>query len=173
MDSDVHELLLQGQRDRAFEKIVELYATKVFRLALSLVGDAARAEEVSQDAFLKVWQGLDGFDPRRAAIGTWIYTITRNTALTRLRGDSYRQTVPLEAVAEPAATVVAVGGDGDLQRLVNQLPGGLREVVVLYYYQEKSVEDVALMLDLPSGTVKSHLSRARKMLAQTMGAKRR
>ena len=62
---------------------------------------------------------------------------------------------------------------GDLRELVEKLPEEQREVVVLYYYQEKSVEDVALMLDLPEGTVKSHLFRARKTLAHIMkGAKK-
>jgi len=170
MDSDVQVLLRQGQRDRAFEMILDLYETKVFRLALSLVGNAARAEEVAQDSLLKVWQALERYDGR-AALGTWIYTITRNTALTHLRAESYRRTVPLESIAEPAAAAVS-GAGGDVRRLVERLPEEQREVIVLYYYQEKSVEEVALMLDLPQGTVKSHLFRARKMLAEMMqGAK--
>src|SRR4051794_12490675 len=174
MDSDVHKLLMQGQRDRAFEEILDRYETKVFRLVLSMVGNAARAQEVAQDAFLKVWQGLEGFDQTRSAIGTWGYAIARNTALTYLRGEAYRHTLALHEISAPAAAPLSRYGDDDLQSSVQQLPGELRDVVVLYYYQERSVEDVALMLDLPSGTVKSHLSRARKMLAAKLrGAKQR
>ena len=173
MDADLRQLLLHGNRNRAFEKILGLYANKVFRLVLSLVGNAARAEEVSQDVFLKIWQSLDVFDPNRAAVGSWIYRIARNTALTHLRAESYRQTSPLDSIEEPRVAP-AESSDGDIRRVVEQLPEELREVVVLYYYQEKSVDEVAAMLELPSGTVKSHLFRARRMLAETMkGAARR
>jgi RNA polymerase sigma-70 factor (ECF subfamily) len=164
MDGEIHQLLAEGRRDRAFEKAVELYGTKVFRLVLSMTANAARAEEVSQDALLKVWQALDSFDPRRSSIGTWIYRIARNTALTHLRSESYRRTLPLEVAVEPSHTPV----DDDLRDLVALLPEDLREVVVLYYYQERSVDDVATMLELPAGTVKSHLFRARKMLAEKL-----
>ena len=170
MDSDVQRLLQQGQRDRAFEEVLVLYETKVYRLVLSLIGNAARAQEVAQDSLFKVWQALESFDGR-AALGTWIYTIARNTALTHLRAESYRRTVPLESIKEPPA--VNRQESGDIRRLVERLPEEQRDVVVLYYYQDKSVEGVALMLDLPVGTVKSHLFRARKTLADMMkGAKR-
>jgi RNA polymerase sigma-70 factor (ECF subfamily) len=172
MDSDVHQLLLHGQRNRAFEKILDLYANKVFRLVLSLVGNAARAEDVSQDVFLKIWQALDVFDAKRAAVGTWVYRIARNTALTHLRAESYRQTLPIDSIDEPYVSP-AESGEGDIRRVVEQLPEELREVVVLYYYQERSVDEVAAMLELPSGTVKSHLFRARRVLAETMKGGRR
>lgn len=165
MESDVRELLRRGEKDRAFEMILDLYETKVFRLVMSMVGDAGRAEEVAQDSLLKVWQALERLD-ERAGLGTWIFTIARNTALTYLRAESYRRTVPLDSIAEPAAA--AQRSDGDIRGLVERLPEEQRQVVVLYYYQEKSVEEVALMLDLPEGTVKSHLFRARKRLAELM-----
>ena len=165
MDSEVPQLLLDGQRDRAFEKIVALYANKVFRLVLSLIGDAARAEEVSQDVFVKIWQAMDVFDPKRAAVGTWVYRIAHNTALTHLRAESYRQTLPMDSVAEPQVSAAEPEG---IRHLVEQLPEELREVVVLYYYEERAVDEVAAMLELPSGTDKSHHSRARRVLAEMM-----
>jgi RNA polymerase sigma-70 factor (ECF subfamily) len=172
MESRIHELLLKGQRDRAFEEILDAYETKVYRLVLSFIGNLARAEEVAQETFLKVWQALDSFDPNRSSIGTWIYTIARNTSFTHLRGELYRKTVPLDSVAEPAAEASDRDGAGDIRRMVAGLPEELREVVVLFYYQERSVEEVALMLDLPTGTVKSHLFRARKRLGEMMGVPR-
>jgi RNA polymerase sigma-70 factor (ECF subfamily) len=172
MNSDVQQLLLHGQRNRALEKILDLYANKVFRLVLSLVGNAAQAEEVSQDVFLKIWQSLDVFDPKRATVGTWVYRIARNAALTHLRAESYRQTLPIDSIDEPCVTP-AESGEGDIRRVVEQLPKELKEVMVLYYYQERSVDEVAAVLELPSGTVKSHLFRARRMLAETMKGARR
>jgi RNA polymerase sigma-70 factor, ECF subfamily len=165
MDSDVQRVLSQGQRDRAFEMILALYETKVYRLVYSMIGNAALAQEVAQDSFFKVWQALEAFDGR-ASLGTWIYTIARNTALTHLRAESYRRTVPLGAIKEPAA--VNRQEHADLRQMVERLPEEQREAVVLYYFQEKSIETVAQMLDLPEGTVKSHLFRARKALAHKM-----
>lgn len=165
MEPDVRELLRRGEKNRAFERILDLYEAKVFRLVLSLVRDVARTEEVTQDSFLKVWQALERLDDR-AGVGTWIYSIARNTALTYLRAESYRRTAPLESIGEPAAA--AAGGDCGIRQLVEKLPEEQREAVVLYYYQERSVEEVALMLDLPEGTVKSHLFRARKQLGEWM-----
>jgi RNA polymerase sigma-70 factor, ECF subfamily len=112
--------------------------------------------------------GARCFRARKGSAGTWVYAIARNTALSHLRSESYRRTTPLDSVDEPAAAACAGDGREDLRRAVERLPEELREVIVLYYYQERSVEDVALMLDLPSGTVKSHLFRARKRLAERM-----
>jgi RNA polymerase sigma-70 factor (ECF subfamily) len=172
VDPDIQKMLRLGQRDRAFERILDLYQNKVIRLIYTLVGNIAIAEDIAQDALLKVWQALDIYDGR-AALGTWIYTIARNTALTHLRAETYRRTLPLDAVAEPAATSAAEPGP-DIRKHVERLPEEQREAIVLYYFQEKSVEDVAQMLDLPIGTVKSQLFRARKTLAEKLnGAKTR
>jgi RNA polymerase sigma-70 factor (ECF subfamily) len=165
MDSDVLRMLSQGQRDRAFEEILTLYETKVYCLVFSMIGNAALAQEVAQDSFFKVWQALENFDGR-ASLGTWIYTIARNTALTHLRAESYRRTIPLDGIREPVATDRP--DHADLRQMVETLPEEQREVIILYYFQEKSIETVAQMLDLPQGTVKSHLFRARKALAHNM-----
>lgn len=171
VDPDIQQLLRLGQRDRAFERILELYQTKVIRFIYALVGNMTAAEDIAQDALFKVWQALDIYDGR-AALSTWIYTIARNTALTHLRAETYRRTLPLDSVAEPATT--AAEPIPDIRKLVERLPEEQREAVVLYYYQEKSVEEVAQMLDLPIGTVKSQLYRARKTLAEKWkGAKTR
>ena len=166
MDCEIEQLLLHGQRSPAFEKILDLYADKVFRLVLSLIRNSARAEEVAQDVFLKVWQSLDVFDAKRGGIGTWIYRIAHNTALTHLRAESYRQTVALEAVEEPRAPPAA--SEPGIRVAVDRLPEELKVVVMLYYYQERSIDEVARMLEMPAGTVKSHLFRARRMLAAIM-----
>lgn len=165
MHDDVQALLEKHRYRQAFERLVELYEVKVFRMALMFVRDPARAEEIAQDIFLKLWQVLPAYDGRAAA-STWLYTIARNTCLSVLRSDAHRKTCPLDSIAEPA---VAAGGDLlnriELQRCVDRLPEMQRDVITLFYLQEKSVDEVARMLDLPEGTVKSHLHRARLALA--------
>ena len=169
MEDDVQPLLQKRRYRQAFERILDLYEVKVFRMAFMYFRNRERAEEVTQDIFLKLWQVLPVYDGR-ASPSTWLYTIARNTCLSALRSDSIRKTGPIEAVAEPAAS----GGSDlldriGLERCLGQLPEVQREVITLFYLQERRVDEVAQMLDLPEGTVKSHLYRARLALAAMMG----
>jgi len=171
MDQDIRQLLSQRQKDRAFEVLLQRYQAKVFRLVFSMLGNSSRAEEVTQDAFLKIWQALQSYD-RRASLSTWIYTIARNTGISHLRAESYRKTLSLEEAHEPFAEAEPVLNRLEIERLLARLPDEQREVIVLFYLQERSIEDVATMLDLPEGTVKSHLHRARKAMAAMMEVRR-
>ena len=137
-------------------------------MAAVLLKDHGRAEEVTQDIFLKLWQVLPAYDGR-ASPSTWLYTIARNTCLSALRSEAYRRTFPLDSITEPASADTAGGSDvvnrNELARSLERLPDVQRHVITLFYLQEKSVKDVARLLDLPEGTVKSHLHRARLALA--------
>jgi RNA polymerase sigma-70 factor (ECF subfamily) len=119
---------------------------------------------VTQDIFLKLWQVLPDYDGR-ASLSTWLYTITRNTALSALRAESYRKTQPIEGCDPPGANWEAGLRHLEINQLVQRLPEAQQQVITLFYLQDRSVEDVAQMLDLPEGTVKSHLHRARRALA--------
>jgi RNA polymerase sigma-70 factor (ECF subfamily) len=166
MGGDVEDLLRARRYDEALERILQDYQDKVFRMALTILRDTGRAEEVTQDVFLKLWRALPAYDGR-AAIGTWLYTIARNTCLSAVRAAGYRRTTPLDDVTEPGAasgTPVKVSVDQCLARL----PEVQRQVITLFYLQDRNVSEVAAMLDLPEGTVKSHLHRARRALAAMM-----
>jgi RNA polymerase sigma-70 factor (ECF subfamily) len=102
MDRELQQLLAQNRRDEAFAVLLKLYQNKIFRLMFSMVGNVARAEETTQDVFLKIWQALPRFDGR-ASLSTWIYTIARNTAISHLRAEAHRKSSPLEEAPEPCA----------------------------------------------------------------------
>jgi RNA polymerase sigma-70 factor (ECF subfamily) len=89
-----------------------------------------------------------------------------------LRAESYRKAIPLEEAPEPFAEGEPVLTRIETERLLANLPEEQREIVVLFYLQERSIDDVAAMLDLPEGTVKSHLHRARKTMAAMMEVRR-
>jgi RNA polymerase sigma-70 factor (ECF subfamily) len=171
MDQDVQDLLREGRRREALEQLLERYETKVFRMAVAFLKDRARAEDVTQDIFLKLWQGLPDYDGR-ASPGTWLYTIARNTCLSALRSDSYRRVLPLDAAREPEAPARPGMTDLELAPLMDRLPEIQRTAITLFYLQEKSVGEVAVMLGMPEGTVKSHLHRARLALGEIMKEKR-
>jgi RNA polymerase sigma-70 factor (ECF subfamily) len=160
---DVRALVEQRRYSEALERLLDLYETKVFRMAFTFLRDAGRAEEVAQDVFVKLWKALPSYDGR-ASLGTWLFTIARNTCLSAVRFDSYRTTVPLDDLHEAGGTDARLEGF-DLARCVQRLPEIQRDVILLFYFQEQSVEDVAQLLGLPGNTVKSHLRRARQALA--------
>jgi RNA polymerase sigma-70 factor, ECF subfamily len=167
VDEDVQSLLRKNLFGAAFELLLDRYQGKVFRLVYSMLKETARAEEVTQDIFLKMWQVLPDYDGR-AALATWLYTISRNTSLTALRVESYRKTLPIEE-CEPQTTNWEVGiQQMEMKQLLERLPEAQQNVITLFYLQDRSVEEVAHMLDLPEGTVKSHLHRARRALANLM-----
>jgi len=165
MDDDVQHLLRQGRHRESFERLLERYETKVFRMALAFLKDRGRAEDVTQEIFLKLWQGLPDYDGR-ASPGTWLYKIARNACLSLLRSESYRRALSLDAVREPATPPQPKIGDLELSQIMDRLPEIQRTAITLFYLQEKSVGEVALMMGMPEGTVKSHLHRARLALGE-------
>ncbi len=166
MDEEVQHLLQNHRYSEALERVLDLYQERVFRMAVMMLRDAGRAEEVTQDIFFKVWQALPGYNGR-ASIATWLYTIARNTCLSAVRAESYRKTASLDDVSEPSAPNVLMP-NLPLEECLSKLPEIQREIITLFYLQEKSVKEVAKMLDLPEGTVKSHLHRARRTLGAMM-----
>jgi RNA polymerase sigma-70 factor (ECF subfamily) len=171
MEEDVQSLLQKRSFRQAFERLLDLYEMKVFRMAVMFLRDRGRAEETTQDIFLKLWKVLPAYDGR-AAPSTWLYTIARNTCLSALRSEGHRKALSYDSITEPAAAP-GISRDSvlsriELERCLARLPGPQRDVITLFYLQEKSVDEVARMLDLPEGTVKSHLHRARLALAAMM-----
>ena len=166
MGGDVEDLLRARRYDEALERILQDYQGKVFRMALTILRDTGRAEEVTQDVFLKLWRALPAYDGR-AAVTTWLYTIARNTCLTAVRAAGYRRTSSLDDVTEPGvATTTPLRVS--VEQCLERLPEPQRQVITLFYLQDRNISEVAAMLDLPEGTVKSHLHRARRALAAMM-----
>ena len=163
MQADIQQLLQRRMFDEALQQILKGYQHKVFRMAVAMLRDTGRAEEVTQDIFLKVWRALPSYDGR-ALVSTWLYAIARNACLSAIRAESYRRTEPLENVTEPVSPP-RPGSDVDWDRLLARLPEVQRQVVTLYYFEERDVREVAGRLGLAVGTVKSHLHRARQALA--------
>lgn len=167
-DAEVRRLLAEGRHDRAFERLLAAYRGRVYRLALGFVREPADAEDLAQEAFVRLWRALPLYDGR-ATFSTWLYVIARNACLNETRRRGLRPTTPLGEDAEPAAarsSAAPIDQRLDCEALVEMLPELQRRVVRLFYLEERSYEQVAAMLDMPINTVRSHLHRARKRLAE-------
>jgi len=172
IDQNIRQDLAAGKYREAYERLLELYSTKVFHLAYSMVRNETQAEDLAQDILLKIWKGLPGYHGG-AALSTWIYAIARNTCLTELKKRAHRPTVSLhepefeEAMDRlPAlqSTDPESGAGMDVNHLLEQLPEKYRQVITLFYLEQKSYEEVGAVLGLPLGTVKTFIYRARKQL---------
>jgi RNA polymerase sigma-70 factor (ECF subfamily) len=158
---------------RAFEEVVRLTYRQVYTQALRLVGESHEAEDVAQDAYLRVFRGLPGFRGD-AQFETWLYRIVSNAAMSHLRkrgrfGDLLSQ--PEEERAEaPAPTAVAEEAvDRDsLARALASLPVSLRAVVVLKDVYGLSCQEIGEQIGASEGAVKVRLHRARRRLKESL-----
>ncbi len=170
-DGDIHALLQGGDRRQAFARLLERYEAKVYRLCCALLRDRAHAQDVAQESLVRIWKALPGYDGR-AALGTWIYAITRNRCLTALQRRRDLESLEDEDVDQVPASTAEEPDDADarelLRELVDALPERYRRAVTLFYYEDRSVAEVAAMLATPEGTVKTLLFRARALLAEQL-----
>ena len=159
-----------------FDQIVRDYQDKIFRLSYSYLQNKSAAEETTQDVLLRIWKGLPGFRSE-SSLSTWIYAITRNACITVLNAKDF-QSVSLEEpearrnVEQRALEDWLMPEAPKAADLLNRLPSKYRQIVVLFYMQEKSYDEVARMLDLPIGTVRTSLFRARKSLVEEFAHER-
>jgi RNA polymerase sigma-70 factor (ECF subfamily) len=138
-----------------------------------MLGAPADAEEVAQEVFLRVHRALPGFRGE-AALSTWLYAITSRLCLNRLKAPHRRRRAEaeLDVVADPApgpgADLETAERDAALQRAIAALDDEARIVVVLRDVEGLSYEEIAAALELPIGTVRSRLHRARTALKESL-----
>jgi RNA polymerase sigma-70 factor (ECF subfamily) len=166
----------RGDQD-AFAALVTRHQRYVYNLAYRLLRDTDEAEDLVQEAFLRAWKGLGAFRGE-AKFTTWLYRIVTNLCYNRL--DKLRRqlldisvddddlAIPLSPVIEPPAVIEAAEEHAYLHQQVSALPVKYRLVISLFYLQGFSYQEMAQVLDLPLGTVKTHLFRARERLRRRL-----
>ncbi len=165
----------------AFEALVARYGQRIYTLAYRMAGNEADARDLVQEALIRVWRHLRTVDPA-AALEGWLYRIVANLFIDMLRRRPPARVDSLDApvatprggavpreVADPRADLEAAvldrHLDADVQAALLALPADVRAVVVLCDIEGYSYEEIAGMLQIPVGTVKSRLHRARRALA--------
>jgi RNA polymerase sigma-70 factor (ECF subfamily) len=166
---------LQGDQ-HAWDLIVRQYWRKVFNVAYKFVGKHDEAEDLTQDIFLKIFRSLDSFD-RRANFQTWLISVSRNLCIDHYRSvRKERETIDRDVdageltPAAPGQNAYQALEQRDrvelLRKAMAELPPTLREAVVKRDIQELSYQEIADLLSLPEGTVKSRINRGRTELAR-------
>ncbi len=159
----------------AFETLIELHAPRVYRMLARLLGNAADAEEVAQEALLKAWRALPGFRGE-AQFSTWLFRIALNEAKRRLAYEARRPALPLDEVAlevpdlaaGPAARAESAELQASLERLIAELPAPYRAAVVLRDVEGLGNEEAAELLGLELANFKSRLHRGRMALRRRL-----
>jgi RNA polymerase sigma-70 factor (ECF subfamily) len=167
--------------EEAFADIVKRYQRPVFSIVVRMVRDAGLAEDLTQETFIKAFRALKTYDPRRK-LSSWLFTIAHNTTIDHLRRKSL-QTVPLETDGEESDPLDRLPVDGtaspertamsrDLARAFEQELQAIRpeyaEILVLRFQEGLAYEEISEVTGLPMGTVKTHLFRARRQLANRL-----
>lgn len=165
----------------AFDGLVERYQDRVYGLIHRMVGDREKAMDLTQEVFLKAWRGLPGFGGQ-SAFYTWLYRIAHNVVVSAARGEASRPR--LSSLDRPRPSEADEGRGLDVEdqaprpsdRLLTEecrslilaaigdLPTDFREIIVLRDMQDHGYEEIAEFLDIPVGTVRSRLHRARMEL---------
>ncbi len=166
------DLILRSQAGdmRAFELLFQNYKNLVYKTAYLMLNDADEAEDALQEVFVQVYKSLPTYQPAKGAFTTWLYHITVNHCLNRRRKqhlavslDRFSAALPSEPSHEDQMTEEAA-----MQHALNRLSDKLRVVVILRYYWNLSYAEIAQILDVPMGTVKSRLSQALNVLRKEL-----
>ncbi len=171
-DNDLQLVQRAARGDgKAFHALVDAHAQRLYRLAVTLVGNATDAEDVLQEAFAGAFRGLPGFQGR-SSVKTWLTRILVTQA-AKWRRDRQRRSMPSSDSLEPSqpdTAATSIGAKIDLQAALKLLSQEHREVLVLREFEGMSYEEMAESLDLPRGTVESRLHRARAELKEKLKA---
>ena len=176
-EREIIQKVLDGDND-AFGLLVEKYQTKVYNLALRMSGNEDDAFDLSQEAFLRAWRNLGSFQ-FESAFSTWLFRLTSNVCLDFLRARKRKATVSLTVtddedgetqldLPDPAETpeeaLLAAEDRRLLTQALNELPAVQRQILTMRAIDDLSYAQIAEILQIEEGTVKSRLSRARAAL---------
>jgi RNA polymerase sigma-70 factor (ECF subfamily) len=181
LDSDatlVHRCL--SGEDAAWEELIRVHTRRVYGLCYRFTGNDAQAQDLTQEVFLRLFRSLKSFRVEEGAFTTWLARLTRNLLIDHYRRtrqdrvtDSLEEQLPavedrVTAGSRPDAALAGRETSELLQAALQKLSPDLREAVILRDLQELEYRDIAAVLNVPEGTVKSRLNRGRAELARVL-----
>ena len=182
-DADAELMLaVKGGDDRAFATLVRRYQSRVLGLAYRYIGDRGSAEDLAQEAFLRVYKARERYEPR-AKFSTWLYRIVVNLCLNEIRWRKGRPSMALavstetssnlnvdvtDEEPEPSETMEEAELAATIREIIGTLPENQRIAILLNKYEGQSYQEVAEAMDLSVMAVKSLLTRARVKIKEKL-----
>ncbi|HTS25248.1 MAG TPA: sigma-70 family RNA polymerase sigma factor [Bryobacteraceae bacterium] len=179
-DSSLVSRCLRGD-ESAWEELVRLHTRKVYALCYRFTGSGSEAQDLTQEVFLRVFRTLRTFRSAEGSFATWLARVTRNLLIDHYRRtrqeratDSIEEQLPMleevgaAASARPDQSVAGREASEILQATLQKLSPDLREAVILRDLQEMEYREIAEVLQIPEGTVKSRINRGRAELARLL-----
>ena len=158
-------LLVEGGNADAFDALYQRHCRLAYSVAHKITGEKHSAEDLTQEAFLKVWRSADGYRPQRGSVRTWVLSVVRNQGKDQLRAKASRRRMQdkVEASAlrsEPSEAFAQVWHEarlGRLRKALDALPHFQQQVLELAHFSDLTHKEIAERLRLPLGTVKGRL----------------
>jgi len=173
MENDDEYLINEylGGNQNSFKLLVEKYTPSIYNFSLRFVGEGY-VNDIVQDVFIKIWKNLKKFNKTKASFKTWIFTITRNTITDYLRkkkmipfssldedGESFENDIPSDIIL-PDKALIELEDKELLNNVLDKLPANYKEVLILYYQEDMTFNEIGQLLGKPLNTVKSYHHRA-------------
>lgn len=165
--------LLAERNEKAISLLYDNYSDTLFGVAYKVVKDEDLAQDVLQESFVKIWKKADSYDPAKAKLFTWLFRITRNTAIDKLRSISTKSDKEIQI---DVSDVYNLGHEGirpelmDVQENLDKIEPKYQIVLEALFFQGMTQQEASEELDIPLGTVKSRLKIGLRELRKVYGA---
>jgi len=180
-DEQLVKEYLEGNQD-SFVMLVEKYTSSIYNFSVRFVG-YENAQDAVQDVFLKIWKNIRKFNIDKASFKTWIFTIARNTITDHLRKkkmvsfstldkeeENFADNIEDEVIL-PDEALIKLEDKELLNNLLDKIPVNYREVLILYYQEDMTFNEIGQLLNKPLNTIKSHHRRALILLRELLAPK--
>jgi len=156
--------LLKEQNNDAFNYLYDHYSGALFTIINQIVPDKDTASDVLQEVFVNVWRKISSYDETKGRLFTWMLNIARNAAIDKVRSKGYRDNQRTQSIVEGEAGVAMssnpIVNDVGLKKVLTTLNEEYRKLIDLSYFQGFTHEEIAKMLGIPLGTVKTRIRTA-------------
>ncbi len=164
--------LRSKDKDLALKFLMEQYGDSMYGVVNRIIKDSNLADDALQEGFIKIWKNLSEFNPERASLFTWMFTIVKNCAIDLTRREANRKIQSLDSGVYDTMShsVEANISDAGLMQKLNSLDPKYKELIDLVYLKGYTQQEVSDMLNMPLGTVKTRINTAVKMLRNILAA---
>jgi RNA polymerase sigma-70 factor, ECF subfamily len=169
-----HQLvsLLKQRDNKAFEYLYDNYSGALYGIVMQIVSDAELSNDVLQDVFVNIWRKIDSYDASKGRLFTWMLNITRNASIDVLRSKSYQNNQKNQSITDQtefsgAGNNQSLNVDGiGVHKMLGKLKDEHRVLIELAYFKGYTQDEIAQMLSIPLGTVKTRIRTALMQLRE-------